>query len=103
MENLNQKFDKKQENSKNVVITVCMGSSCFARGNAFFLKELKGLVKENGLDVSVALKGELCRNNCSAGPNISIEGKEFSGLTIPRLVKILSDEYGIRVIENEQA
>ena len=36
-------------------ITVCMGSSCFARGNASNLEFIENYIKENGLEADIGL------------------------------------------------
>lgn len=39
-----------KEKTQTITIKVCMGSSCFARGNAANLDYIENFVKENGLD-----------------------------------------------------
>ena len=47
-------------------IVVCLGSSCFARGN------------EENIDVDVELSGTLCQGRCAEGPNVIVDGKIYS-------------------------
>ena len=60
-------------------ITVCMGSSCFARGNDQNLEFIENYIKENGLEAQVDLSGTRCSGNCADGPNIVINGVDYSG------------------------
>jgi NADH:ubiquinone oxidoreductase subunit E len=55
-------------------ITICMGSSCFSRGNNKNLDIIRTWLNEHGITVDVELKGCRCGNNCGEGPNIWIDG-----------------------------
>ena len=54
-------------------IKVCMGSSCFARGNIQNLQLIQNYLKENNLEAEVELVGLRCCDKCSQGPNITID------------------------------
>ena len=70
-------------------ITVCMGSSCFARGNQENLAYIEEYIKENGIDANIELEGMRCENKCASGPNIYINGVEYNEVTIDKLKEIL--------------
>ena len=66
---------------KESVISICMGSSCFARGNNRSLEIIRKYIEENGSPAQVvSIKGSLCQGLCSKGPNMLIDGKLFSGV-----------------------
>ncbi len=73
-------------------ITVCMGSSCFARGNAENLEFIETFIKENNLEAKIELSGSRCEGKCADGPNIIINGKEYRNVTIEILKEILKNE-----------
>ena len=75
------------ENGK-ITITVCMGSSCFARGNAENLSFIENFVKEKGLDAAIDLCGSRCENKCATGPHVKIGDKLYSGVT-PEMLKVV--------------
>lgn len=58
-------------------ITICMGSSCFARGNERNLAVCEEFLQSRGLkeDVDLELAGSLCTGNCANGPVVIIDGK----------------------------
>ncbi len=60
-------------------IVICVGSSCFVRGNAANAETVKEFLKERGLadDVDVDFSGGLCFGQCSEGPNVMIDGEIF--------------------------
>lgn len=51
-------------------ITICMGSSCFTRGNKDNLKIIQNYLKEKDLEAEIRLTGSLCREQCRKGPVI---------------------------------
>ena len=72
-----------------VEIVVCLGSSCFARGNAENLAMINAHLQSRGLAASVRLTGRLCQDECNQGPNLTIGGKAYHGVTTERLRELL--------------
>jgi len=72
-------------------ITVCMGSSCFARGNDRNLEYIENYMKYYGLEANIELAGRRCNGMCASGPNIIINGVEYNEV----------DEYKLRDILDE--
>ena len=66
---------------EKLTVELCMGSSCFARGNSTALGYLETFIEENGLSDRIELGGHLCIGQCNNGPHITIGGKEYSGIT----------------------
>ena len=58
-------------------ITICMGSSCFSRGNSRNIEVVQDFLKTQNLPSSVELNGHLCEGHCKAGPNVTINGKMY--------------------------
>ncbi|MBO8436198.1 MAG: (2Fe-2S) ferredoxin domain-containing protein [Spirochaetes bacterium] len=67
-------------------VELCMGSSCFARGNSTILMSLEELVEQNGLAGRIDLEGHLCLGKCNSGPHIKIGETEYSGISDPEAV-----------------
>lgn len=61
-------------------IVICIGSSCFARGNERNVAIAEEYLTGNGLadDVNVDLAGSLCSGRCADGPIVVINGEVFS-------------------------
>ena len=72
-----------------VSIVVCLGSSCFARGNAENLALINSFVESHGLKATVRMTGRLCQDECMQGPNLSIGGEIHHGVTPLRLRELL--------------
>lgn len=76
-------------NSK-IEIVVCMGSSCFARGNAQNLEFIENYIKDNNLDAKIELAGSRCEGKCADGPNIIINGIEYNCVSEEKIMLLLS-------------
>ncbi|AEE17720.1 (2Fe-2S) ferredoxin domain-containing protein [Treponema brennaborense] len=76
-------------------ITVCMGSSCFSRGNSANAEVIQRFLTENDLQDKVTLRGCLCESECKNGPNVRIDGKLYTNMTPESLVDLLSHELGL--------
>jgi len=70
-------------------IKICMGSSCFARGNDKNLELIENYIKENNLEAKIELFGERCKNICDKGPNIIIDGTIYNNITPEKIIEIL--------------
>lgn len=73
-----------------VRVSVCMGSSCFARGNGQTTRALLRHVKDSKLEDEVELEGLLCEGKCSCGPNLRIDGRIYHGVTPAAVLDLLS-------------
>ena len=61
-------------------VTICMGSSCFARGNEKNVEFCEKFLAERGLrdEVDVELGASLCTGNCAQGPVVVVNGKVYT-------------------------
>ena len=74
-------------------IEICMGSSCFARGNNKNLQTLSQYLKDHHLETEVELSGLRCCNQCPNGPNLTIEGVEYHHVDPGTLIDILDNVF----------
>ncbi len=70
-------------------IKICMGSACFARGNADNLRFIEDYIKKNNLNAEIEIYGERCKNLCEKGPNIEIDGTIYYEMTPEKIIEIL--------------
>ncbi len=73
-------------------IEICLGSSCFSRGNREVVQVLRDYLRKNHLDDKVVLRGARCMNRCNEGPFIIINGKLFAQVSMHDIEKILEKE-----------
>ena len=74
--------------AERIEIEICLGSSCFARGNFENLAVLRDFERAAGRDV-VSLTGCRCREQCRNSPNLKIDGKTMQGLKVDQLRALL--------------
>lgn len=70
-------------------VVVCLGSSCFARGNAQNLSALESYLQSHDLCHCVHIRGSLCQDECKQGPNLTIGGTHHHDVNAARLREIL--------------
>lgn len=80
--------DSKDEKPAHTIV-ICMGSSCFARGNQDNLTFIKQYIAEKKLEKDVHLRGTLCEDICNQGPIVIINGTKFTQITPISLHDIL--------------
>ncbi|MCF8380609.1 MAG: (2Fe-2S) ferredoxin domain-containing protein [Bacteroidales bacterium] len=76
-------------------LIICMGSSCFARGNKKNHEVILEYIQTNNLSERVILKGNHCFDQCSKGPIIKINNKVYEDMNEERIIEILDKEFGI--------
>ncbi len=75
-----------------VEIVICLGSSCFARGNSENLAIINRYMQNLGLKASVRLTGKLCQDQCKNGPNLIIDGEFHHHVTAAQLQELLEQQ-----------
>jgi len=71
-------------------IVICMGSSCFARGNARNVELAEAFLAEHPeVAVRLDLRGGLCCDRCADGPNVAVDGVVHTRVDEPALKAIL--------------
>jgi NADH:ubiquinone oxidoreductase subunit E len=58
-------------------LTICMGSSCFSRGNNRNIEVIQDYLSTQPLPPGVELAGHLCEGHCKSGPNVTINDKMY--------------------------
>ncbi|WP_075591230.1 (2Fe-2S) ferredoxin domain-containing protein [Labilibacter marinus] len=81
-------MDKTQEKAK---IRICLGSSCYTRGNAENLKIIQAFVEDKQINASIDFRGHLCNENCNKGPVININGVSYEEVQAFQIEKILEE------------
>ncbi len=76
-------------------IVICMGSSCFARGNRKNLEVVEQFLREHELDVRVELAGSRCEEYCKLGPNVQIDGVLHHHVDTGTLIDLLNAHYAV--------
>jgi NADH:ubiquinone oxidoreductase subunit E len=76
-------------------VVVCLGSSCFARGNSQNLAAIEAYLESHKLAEAFRVTGRLCQDECKQGPNLSVCGAhhhEVCAATLREILQQLSSE-----------
>jgi len=74
-------------------VIICLGSSCFARGNKGTLKVIEKYLKDNNLLEKVFFHGGHCFNKCAEGPVVKIDETIYTGVTEVNIIEILNKTF----------
>jgi NADH:ubiquinone oxidoreductase subunit E len=81
--------------AEKIEITICLGSSCFSRGNGKTLQAINKYLEENKLKDKVFFHGELCTGNCAKGPILKIEDHLYEEVDPESVIEILNETFGL--------
>ncbi len=73
-------------------IVICMGSSCFSRGNKVSLGIIRNYLRENNLEVEVTFRGAHCLGICEQGPVLILNDKRYKRV-MPNDITGILDEF----------
>ena len=68
------------DGKKKTHICLCLGSSCYSRGNRDNLERVQDILEEHP-EASITLEGCHCQGNCGNGPNITMNDEQLSSMT----------------------
>ena len=74
-------------------IKICLGSSCFSRGNNVNVEVIKNFLRERNLEADIFFSGRLCQEMCNKGPVIVVDERVYEEVSQTRLQKILEEEF----------
>jgi NADH:ubiquinone oxidoreductase subunit E len=77
------------DDNNNGNVVVCLGSSCFARGNSQNLAVVEAYLLNHGMQNSIRVTGCLCQDECKRGPNLIVRGEHLHEMNPARLREIL--------------
>lgn len=76
-------------------IRICLGSSCYSRGNNVHLEVIRKYIAENQLEAEISFSGHLCEELCNSGPILRIDDKVYKEVNLSGLYRILEEEFAI--------
>lgn len=76
---------------KKKEVIICLGSSCFARGNKQLVKVINDYLRDRNLLNEVRFHGERCFGQCSVGPSLKIDGMLKERLDEDSVIAILDE------------
>lgn len=75
-------------------ITICLGSSCFSRGNKKTLHVIKDYLEKHQLDAKVHFHGTHCYGDCDKGPVMKVNDYLYEQVDERKALAILEEYFG---------
>lgn len=72
------------EQQPKVELTICFGTSCLLRGAQELYTGLTAYVKDRDIENNIDFKVSFCRDACSKGPNLVINGNIINQCTLEK-------------------
>jgi NADH:ubiquinone oxidoreductase subunit E len=79
--------------TQRIEMQICLGSSCFSRGNKDVVMFIREYLRKNHFDDKVIFRGARCMGHCSNGPNLKINGITTEDVTLSKIEGILDREF----------
>lgn len=74
-------------------VVICLGSSCFARGNKGLLRIITDYINEHGLKERVNFHGGHCFGECAQGPVLKVGDTLHTQVDEEKALKILMSTF----------
>ncbi len=80
--------------AQKIEMQICLGSSCFSRGNREVVAFIREYLRKNHLEDKIVFRGARCMDLCSNGPNLKVNEKIIEEVTLSKIESILESEFG---------
>ncbi len=75
--------------TQELSITICMGSSCYSRGNRRNIEVIQKFLADEKQEATVQVVGHLCEDHCLQGPNVQIAGTIYHAVDSASVASLL--------------
>lgn len=76
-------------------IRICLGSSCFARGNKHTVQVIKNYLASHQLNDTIYFHGAHCFGNCVNGPCIEINNVKYENITADAVISLIQKHFPV--------
>jgi NADH-quinone oxidoreductase subunit G len=80
------------EPKEKLVVSVCVGTSCFLRGAQSLLRSLATYVESEDLEDQVEVQATFCFEKCNEGPTVHVGGQTIQHCTLEAAVTAIKSE-----------
>lgn len=81
--------------TEKIELTICLGSSCFSRGNKMTLRAIDDFLKQHNLKQYVHFRGNHCFGLCEEGPVLKINDHILKQVDEKRAIKAIKAHFNI--------
>ncbi|MFO8023504.1 MAG: NAD(P)H-dependent oxidoreductase subunit E [Perlabentimonas sp.] len=76
-------------------VVICLGSSCFSRGNKNLLRAINQFIKDNNIEDKIYFHGGHCFGQCADGPILKVDNELYTSVVEQKMISILSNSFEI--------
>jgi NADH:ubiquinone oxidoreductase subunit E len=84
------------QNDQNIVIKICVGTSCFVNGSQTLLNSIIDYIEKHELNEKVSIKASFCLEKCDQGPNIIIGDEVITHCSLDVIISKLKSKLGMQ-------
>lgn len=78
-----------------IEVVICLGSSCFARGNKNTLRVIAQFIKDHDIQDRIHFHGGHCFGNCADGPILKVGDTLYTEVDDLKALEILRNTFNI--------
>jgi NADH-quinone oxidoreductase subunit G len=78
--------------TQKLLVTVCVGTSCFVRGSQTLLKSLVDYIESRGLEDVVEVQATFCFEQCDRGPTVQVGEQVETHCTLQRACELIESQ-----------
>jgi NADH-quinone oxidoreductase subunit G len=78
--------------TKKLLVSVCVGTSCFVRGSQTLLKKIIAYIEEQDLEDSVEVRATFCFEHCNRGPTVQVGEHVEEHCTIEKVRELIQNQ-----------
>ena len=81
--------------NQKIEVVICLGSSCFARGNKNTLRVIAQFIKDHDIQDRIHFNGGHCFGNCADGPILKVGDTLYTEVDDLKALEILRNTFNI--------
>lgn len=81
--------------NQKIEVVICLGSSCFARGNKNTLRVIAQFIKDHDIQDRIHFHGGHCFGNCADGPILKVGDTLYTEVDDLKALEILRNTFNI--------
>lgn len=78
---------------ERIEIVICLGSSCFSRGNRVIVQIVREYIQRNAIEDRVVFRGNRCFSSCDKGPIVQIGQRVYECVDQINIIDILDENF----------
>ena len=81
--------------TQKLLVSVCVGTSCFVRGSQTLLKSLVDFIENRGLEETVEVQATFCFEQCDRGPTVQVGDHVEERCTLQKACELIESQLAL--------